>query len=312
MMLSSKAKLPKKVKLVEVGPRDGLQNESVVISTESKIEFIHQLVNAGVQHIEAGSFVNAVKVPQMADSASVFKGIQRSPGVIYSALTPNLKGFEQALEADVREVAVFTAASEAFNQKNINCSIEESIARFKPLIAAAQANNIAVRGYVSCVAGCPYSGHVAAAKVAEVAQRLIALGCYEISLGDTTGMGTPGKIMSMLTAVANTVGIEQLAVHFHDSYGQALVNIYAALEMGIAVIDASVAGLGGCPYAPGANGNVASEDVVYMLDGLGIDSNINLEKLIAAGNSISSLLMRKNQSKAASALTAKLAPGDRL
>lgn len=295
--------LPRQVKLVEVGPRDGLQNEQQIVATASKIALVEQLADCGITAIEAGSFVNPKWVPQMADSDAVFAGIHNKPGVSYSALTPNLKGYERARQAGVKEVAVFAAASEAFSQKNINCSIDESIDRFQAVMDAARADDIAVRGYISCVCGCPYEGDVDSTRVAEVAQRLLELGCYEISLGDTIGVGTPGSVVTMLETVSKQVAIEKLAVHFHDTYGQALANIYASLQLGIHVLDSSVAGLGGCPYAKGASGNVASEDVVYMLNGLGIKTGIDLEKLIATGNNISEQLGRNNQSRVANALT---------
>lgn len=295
--------LPTQVKMVEVGPRDGLQNEKQLVDTASKIALIEQLADCGLRAIEAGSFVNPKWIPQMADSEAVFAGIDYKPGVSYSALTPNLKGYERAQQVGVTEVAVFAAASEAFSQKNINCSIEESIQRFQPIMDAAQVDGIAVRGYISCVSGCPYEGDVDSQRVGEVAQRLIDIGCYEVSLGDTIGVGTPGSVSRMIETVSKRVAIDKLAVHFHDTYGQALANIYASLQLGINVVDSSVAGLGGCPYAKGASGNVASEDVLYMLNGLGIETGIDLDKLIAAGNSISVLLGRKNQSRVANALT---------
>ena len=297
--------LPSQVRIVEVGPRDGLQNEQQAIDTATKLALIEGLTDAGVTYIEAGSFVNPKWVPQMADSEAVFSGLTRRPGVTYAALTPNLKGFERALAVNVTEVAIFGAASETFSRKNINCSISESLERFTPVVEAATAANIAVRGYVSCVAGCPYEGAIDADNVRIVAEQLMAMGCYEVSLGDTIGVGTVGSIQRMLETVAKDIPIDRLAVHFHDTYGQALANIYAALQMGIAVIDSSVAGLGGCPYAKGASGNVASEDVVYLLDGLGIGTGIDLKRLIAAGNDISDKLGRDNQSKVARALTAK-------
>ncbi len=297
---------PKQVRIVEVGPRDGLQNEKQIIDTGTKVELIERLVDAGLSYIEAGSFVNPKWVPQMAGSEDIFTQITRKPGVTYAALTPNLKGFERALSVNATEVAIFGAASEAFSQKNINCSISESIERFAPVIEAAKAENIPVRGYVSCVTGCPYEGDIDPDTVRYVAGQLMAMGCYEVSLGDTIGAGTVGSVKQMLEAVAKDVATEQLAVHFHDTYGQALANIYAALQMGISVVDSSVAGLGGCPYAKGASGNVATEDVVYLLNGLGIKTGIDLKQLIAAGNFISAKLGRDNQSKAARALTPKL------
>ncbi|MCE9790309.1 hydroxymethylglutaryl-CoA lyase [Shewanella indica] len=295
--------LPPKVSLFEVGPRDGLQNETSV-STQAKIALIEALADAGVKRIEAASFVSPKWVPQMADSGEVLRGISRRAGVCYSALTPNLKGLELALDAGADEVAVFAAASEGFSQKNINCSIEESIARFEPLLSRAKEQGIRVRGYVSCVLGCPYDGEIAPAEVARVADILHQLGCYEISLGDTIGVGTPLKARKMLETVAERVPVERLALHFHDTYGQALANILACLETGVSVIDTSVAGLGGCPYAKGASGNLASEDLVYMLHGMGIDTGIDLNKLARAGRQISQQLGRQTGSKVARALGA--------
>ncbi|MBO2590261.1 hydroxymethylglutaryl-CoA lyase [Shewanella algae] len=293
--------LPPKVSLFEVGPRDGLQNETSV-STQAKITLIEALADAGVKRIEAASFVSPKWVPQMADSGEVLRGISRRAGVCYSALTPNLKGLELALAASADEVAVFAAASEGFSQKNINCSIEESIARFEPLLSRAKEQGIRVRGYVSCVLGCPYDGEIAPAEVARVADILHQLGCYEISLGDTIGVGTPLKARKMVETVADRVPVERLALHFHDTYGQALANILACLETGVSVIDTSVAGLGGCPYAKGASGNLASEDLVYMLHGMGIDTGIDLNKLARAGRQISQQLGRQTGSKVARAL----------
>ncbi len=295
--------LPPKVSLFEVGPRDGLQNETSV-STQAKIALIEALADAGVKRIEAASFVSPKWVPQMADSGEVLRGISRRAGVCYSALTPNLKGLELALAAGADEVAVFAAASEGFSQKNINCSIEESIARFEPLLSRAKEQGIRVRGYVSCVLGCPYDGEIAPAEVARVADILHQLGCYEISLGDTIGVGTPLKARKMVETVAERVPVERLALHFHDTYGQALANILACLETGVSVIDTSVAGLGGCPYAKGASGNLASEDLVYMLHGMGIDTGIDLNKLAQAGRQISQQLGRQTSSKVARALGA--------
>ncbi|MDD3354983.1 hydroxymethylglutaryl-CoA lyase [Zoogloea sp.] len=273
--------LPKRVRIVEVGPRDGLQNERQVVSTETKVELIARLGAAGVPSIEATSFVSPKWVPQMGDNTEVMVRIQRLPGVAYPVLTPNLKGFEAALAAGAEEVAVFAAASEAFSQKNINCSIAESLRRFEPVMAAARDAGVQVRGYVSCVLGCPYEGEVAPSAVADVAATLFGMGCYEVSLGDTIGVGTPGKTQRMLETVARRVPMERLAGHYHDTYGQALVNIYASLQVGVGTFDSSIAGLGGCPYAAGASGNVATEDVVYMLDGLGIETGIDLEALVS-------------------------------
>ena len=297
--------LPTKVSIFEVGARDGLQNE-VPVTTADKLTLIEQLADAGVKRIEAGSFVSPKWVPQMADSDAVFhqlKGqINRHPGVVYSALTPNLKGCELALAAGAEEVAIFGAASESFSQKNINCSIDESIARFMPLIEEAKKHNIAVRGYVSCVLGCPYEGNINVSEVARVSEILYQMGCYEISLGDTIGVGTPNDARKMVEAVANVVPVDKLALHFHDTYGQALANILACLETGVSVFDASVAGLGGCPYAKGASGNLATEDLVYMLHGMGIDTGIDLSKLALAGDTISRALGRSNGSKVANAI----------
>ncbi|WP_417782288.1 hydroxymethylglutaryl-CoA lyase [Terasakiella pusilla] len=296
--------IPKKVKIVDVGPRDGLQNEKEIVPTEAKIELIHRLAEAGLPVVEAGSFVSPKWVPQMADSAEIMEKITRKDGVSYPVLTPNLKGFEGAMAVGAKEVAIFGAASESFSQKNINCTIEESLERFRPVVEAAKEQGVLVRGYVSCVVGCPYEGEIAPEKVADVSAKLYEMGCYEISLGDTVGVGTPGKVKDMLAAVSAKVPMEKLAVHFHDTYGQALANIYAALEMGVATVDSSVAGLGGCPYAKGASGNVATEDVVYMLNGLGIDTGVDLDKLCEAGRFISNVLGRAPASKVSLAMAA--------
>jgi len=297
--------LPKTVTIYEVGPRDGLQNEEGTISIANKVELINRLSASGLRNIEAGSFVSPKWVPQMANSAEVFARIDRLNGITYSALTPNLQGLDAAIAAGVSEIAVFGAASDSFSKKNINCSIDESIERFIPVIEQALAQNIAVRGYVSCVAGCPYEGHISTEAVAKVSKRLVDLGCYEISLGDTIGVGTPEQIKNLLNSVAQHVSIDQLAIHCHDTYGQALANIYAALQCGVTTIDSSVAGLGGCPYAAGASGNVASEDLVYMLQGLGIECHVDLTKLISAGNFISEKIRKPNHSKVAQALSDK-------
>ncbi|NIB39269.1 hydroxymethylglutaryl-CoA lyase [Pseudomaricurvus alkylphenolicus] len=297
--------LPAKVRIVEVGPRDGLQNEKQPIDASTKIALIEQLADAGVSYIEAGSFVNPKWVPQMAGSDTIFEQMSRRQGVTYAALTPNLKGYERAVAVGAGEVAIFAAASEAFSQKNINCSIEESLDRFAPIMSAAREQNVTVRGYVSCVVGCPYEGDVSPEKAADVAKQLLDMGCYEVSMGDTIGVGTPGSVARMLEACLVDIPAEKLAVHLHDTYGQALANILAALQMGINVVDSSVAGLGGCPYAKGASGNVATEDVVYMLDGLGIEHGIDLDKLINAGDRICQQLQRDNGSKVARALLAK-------
>lgn len=290
--------LPEQVRIVEVGPRDGLQNEKgPVIDTAIKVELINRLTDAGLNYVESASFVSPKWVPQMGDASAVMAGITRKPGVTYAALTPNLKGLEGAIEAGATEVAVFGAASESFSQKNINCSIAESLARFVPVIELAKANNIQVRGYVSTVLGCPYEGDIDPAQVAAVARELMDMGCYEISLGDTIGVGTPIKARKMVARVANEVPVSKLAAHFHDTYGQALANLYAVLHDGISVIDTSVAGLGGCPYAKGASGNVATEDVVYMLNGLDIRTGIDLEKLVATGHWITQQLGRTTGAK---------------
>jgi hydroxymethylglutaryl-CoA lyase len=293
--------LPQHVRLVEVGPRDGLQNEKQPISVEDKVRLVDDLSAAGLAYIEVGSFVSPKWVPQMAGSAEVFARIQRRPGVTYAALTPNLKGFEDALAAGVREVAVFAAASERFSQKNINCSIADSLARFVPLLDAAKAQGVRVRGYISCVLGCPYEGEVPAAQVAAVARELYAMGCYEISLGDTIGTGTAGATRQLFEVVGRDIPRDRLAGHFHDTYGQALANVYAGLLEGISVFDSSVAGLGGCPYAKGATGNVATEDVLYLLQGLGIETGIDLDRLIAAGQRICNVLDKPNGSRVARA-----------
>ncbi|MFA0996386.1 MULTISPECIES: hydroxymethylglutaryl-CoA lyase [Pseudomonas syringae group] len=293
--------LAQKVNIVEVGPRDGLQNEAQPISIADKVRLVDELTAAGLVHIEVGSFVSPKWVPQMAGSAQVFEQIQRREGVIYSALAPNLRGFEDALAAGVREVAVFAAATERFSQRNLNCSISESLARFAPIMAAARLHGVQVRGYVSCVLGCPYEGTVAPEQVADVANELYAMGCYEISLGDTIGTGTPGATRALINAVAAQIPRGKLAGHFHDTYGQALVNIYASLEEGVHIFDSSVAGLGGCPYAKGASGNVATEDVLYMLQGLGIETGVDLNLVIKAGQRICEVLQRSNGSRVAKA-----------
>ena len=293
--------LPTRVHIVEVGPRDGLQNEKVSVSTDTKLALIDRLGAAGLSRIEATAFVSPKWVPQMADADAVLAGLQRRAGVVYPVLTPNLQGFERAVAAGATEVAVFAAASEAFSQKNINCSIAESLARFEPVLARAQTVGIRVRGYVSCVLGCPYQGAVAPTAVAEVAARLYAMGCYEVSLGDTIGVGTPRQTQTMLAAVAKQVPMDRLAGHYHDTYGMAIANIYASLEMGVATFDASVAGLGGCPYAQGASGNVATEDVVYLLEGLGIESGVDLASLVDCAAWISEVLGKPPGSKVARA-----------
>ena len=288
---------PAQVRIVEVGPRDGLQNEKTIIPTTAKIELIDRLTATGLQTVEATSFVSPKWVPQLADAAEVYTGIARKPGVAYPVLVPNLQGYERARAVGASEVAVFTAASEAFNRNNINASIDESIDRFRPVLERAAADGVKVRGYVSTVLGCPFQGEVPLGDVVRVAKTLHALGCYEISLGDTIGIGTPGKARAMLKAVAAEVPMPALAIHFHDTRGQALANILACLEEGVAVVDAAVSGTGGCPYAPGASGNVASEDVVYMLEGMGIRTGVDLPALVATGRWLAALLGRSSGSK---------------
>ena len=299
--------LPNRVRIVEVGPRDGLQNEKHEVPTAVKLELIERLADAGLPAVEATAFVSPKWIPQMADHTEVLERIRRKPGVAYPVLTPNLKGFEAARAAGATEVAIFGAASEAFSKKNINCSIAESLERFRPVADAARNANIKVRGYISCVLGCPYEGEVSPGKVAEVAAALHDMGCYEVSLGDTIGVGTPAKTQRMIEACAKRVPIERLAGHYHDTYGQALANIYASLELGVATFDSSVAGLGGCPYAAGASGNVATEDVVYMLDGLGIETGVDLDRLVGIGQWICGVLGREPTTKAGRAIAAKKA-----
>jgi len=295
------------VRIFEVGPRDGLQNEKNPLTPQLKAELVNRLAAAGLRHIESGSFVSPKWVPQMANSDEVFQLIERRGGTIYSALTPNLKGYQLARAAQADEVAVFAAASETFSQKNINCSIEESLDRFRPLMEAAQQDGIPVRGYISCVLGCPYEGAVDPSRVAELAASLIAMGCYEVSLGDTIGVGTPNKAARLIQAVSGLVDTKHLAVHFHDTYGQAIANIYACLEEGVRCVDSSVAGLGGCPYAPGAGGNVATEDVVYLLQGCGYETGVDLNLLSECGHWISLQLNRPTGSKVATALNGQCA-----
>ncbi|AKZ64498.1 hydroxymethylglutaryl-CoA lyase [Herbaspirillum hiltneri N3] len=297
--------LPKKVKIVEVGPRDGLQNEKETISAELKIELVNRLTSAGFVNVEAASFVSPKWVPQMATSGEVMRGIARKPGVIYSALTPNMKGFEAALEAGADEVVIFGAASEAFSQKNINCSIAESIERFREVALAAKQNNIRLRAAVSCAFGCPYQGEVPLSSVSDVVGRFRDLGCDEIDIADTIGVATPNKVAPVMQAAIREFNIDGLSGHFHDTYGQALANIYASLEVGITIYHSSVAGLGGCPYAKGATGNVASEDVLYMMQGLGIETGIDLDIVVDAGQFISQHLGRKAVSRAGNAIAAK-------
>lgn len=296
---------PEFVKIVEVGPRDGLQNEKEIVPTEVKIQLIDMLSGTGLSVIEATSFVSSKWVPQMADHSDVLRGIQRAPHVRYPVLTPNLQGFQDAVAAGACEVAVFGSASETFSQKNINCSIDESMVRFEEVINNALEKHIPVRGYVSCVLGCPHEGYIEPAKVAEVARRLYELGCYEISLGDTIGVGTPGSTSKMLQSVIQEVPPQALAVHCHDTYGQALANILTALQLGVSVVDSAVAGLGGCPYAQGSSGNVSTEDVLYMLHGMGIETGVSLPQVIEAGEFICAALHRRTNSKVAQAQSAK-------
>ncbi|XP_015578986.1 hydroxymethylglutaryl-CoA lyase, mitochondrial isoform X2 [Ricinus communis] len=295
--------MPKFVKIVEVGPRDGLQNEKNIVPTDVKIELIRRLVSSGLAVVEATSFVSPKWVPQLADARDVMKAVKSLEGSRLPVLTPNLKGFEAAVAAGAKEVAVFASASESFSKSNINCSIEESLARYRAVTNAAKELGVPVRGYVSCVVGCPVDGAVSPSEVAYVAKELHDMGCFEISLGDTIGVGTPGTVVPMLEAVMAVVPVEKLAVHFHDTYGQSLSNILVSLQMGISTVDSSIAGLGGCPYAKGASGNVATEDVVYMLHGLGVKTNVDLSKLLSAGDFISKHLARQSGSKTAIALS---------
>jgi hydroxymethylglutaryl-CoA lyase len=295
---------PTHVRIVEVGPRDGLQNEKTAVSVDMKIQLIKALADAGLKTIEAGSFVSPKWVPQMAGTAAVFAQLPRIPGVTYPVLVPNLQGLHAAFESHVTEIAVFTAASETFSQRNTNCSIEQSLARLHAVTETALARGLKVRGYVSCTLGCPFEGPIESSAVVRVASALLDIGCYEISLGDTIGVGTPLKAQATISAVAERIPITKLAVHYHDTWGQALANILASLQVGISIVDSSVAGLGGCPYAPGATGNVATEDVVYMLNGMGIETGVNLKKLAAAGRLISQHLARPPASKAAAAIIA--------
>ena len=292
------------VRIVEVGPRDGLQNEKTPVSAADRIAFVEALIGAGLHTIEVGAFVSPKAIPQMANSDQVLRGIGRQPDSEFHVLVPNEKGYEAAREAGATVIAVFAAASERFSRANINCSVAESIERFKPVINRARADGIKVRGYVSCVLGCPYEGEVPPRAVVDVAQMLWNLGCYEISLGDTIGVGTPVKTRHLLRAVAGVVPMAGLAMHFHDTYGQALANLYAGMEEGARVIDSAAGGLGGCPYAPGATGNVATEDVVYMLEGMGIATGVDMTKLVAATNGISALIGRPPVSRVVSAINA--------
>ncbi|MCG8428414.1 MAG: hydroxymethylglutaryl-CoA lyase [Chromatiales bacterium] len=298
--------LPTRVKIVEVGPRDGLQNEPQQVPVETKIELINRLGAAGLSVIESGSFVSPKWVPQMAASGEVLQGIDRLPGVNYPVLTPNMRGLEGALEAGAKEVAIIAAASESFTRKNINCSIDESIDRYAEVVEKALTEGLRVRGYVSCVLGCPYEGEITPEAVAKVSNKLYEMGCYEISLGDTVGVGTPLKAQQMIETVATDLPIDKLAAHFHDTYGQALSNLFAVLQLGVSVIDSSVAGLGGCPYAKGASGNVATEDVIYMLNGMGVETGVDLDKLLEAGRFICDYLQRPPASKVGRALSCSI------
>ena len=296
---------PSRVRIVEVGPRDGLQNEAAAVPLEAKVELIEALADAGLKTIEAGSFVSPKWVPQMGDTAEVLARLDLQSEINYPVLVPNLQGLDRALDHGVREVAVFASASESFSQRNINCSIEESFDRFAPVVEKARSHRLRVRGYVSCVLGCPYESDISPETVARVASRLFAMGCYEISLGDTIGIGTPTKARKLIERVAAEIPLERLALHYHDTYGQALANILACLELGVSVIDSAVAGLGGCPYAEGASGNVATEDVVYMLRGMDIETGVDLDALAEAGRTISRQLDREPASKVARALAAR-------
>jgi hydroxymethylglutaryl-CoA lyase len=300
-----KTMTPTKVKIVEVGPRDGLQNEKNFVATETKVELVNRLSQAGLQNVESASFVSPKWVPQMADGAAVMEGIDRRHGTIYSVLTPNMRGFEAALQAHADEVVIFGAASEAFSQKNINCGIAESIARFEPVAKAAKEAGVRLRGSISCSLGCPYQGEVPVASVVDVVERMKALGCDEIDIADTIGVGTPKRTREVLAAASKVFPRERLSGHFHDTYGQAVANIYAALQEGIEIYHASVAGLGGCPYAKGATGNVATEDVVYLMNGLGIETGIDLDQLIEIGDFISRAIGKPSSSRAGRALLAK-------
>lgn len=297
----SQALLPSDVRIVEVGPRDGLQNEQGLVPTESKVQFIEALAATGLKTVEATAFVSAKWVPQMGDCEQVMRKLRRQPGVSYPVLTPNMRGFDKAMSVNCSEVAIFGAASESFSRKNINCSIAESLERFKPIAQEAKAQGVRVRGYISCVVGCPYEGPVDPQQVVDVAVELLDMGCYEISLGDTIGIGSPGSFHRLLSRLQLDVPIDQVAVHCHDTYGQALANILTSLEYGVRVVDSSVAGLGGCPYAHGATGNVSTEDVVYMLHGLGVNTGVDLERICQVGDDISGLLMRRNNSRVAAA-----------
>ena len=298
--------MPKKVRIVDVGPRDGLQSENIIVPTENKIQLIHSLAAAGIPSVESGAFVSPKWVPQMSDSEEVLKNITRIKGTSYPVLVPNLKGLERAQQANVEEIALFSAASETFSIKNTNCTINESIDRALEVCEAGIAEGMKVRGYISCALGCPYEGEIEISTVAELASKFNKMGCYEVSLGDTIGSGTPIKTRKMVSACINAIGVDKLAVHFHDTYGQALSNIYAVLQMGVQTLDTSVAGLGGCPYAKGATGNVATEDLVYMLHGMGIETGIDMEKLIDASDFICKVLDQPTKSKAALAISSAM------
>lgn len=295
---------PPQVTLVEVGPRDGLQNEPSFVATPIKIALINLLSQSGLQYIEATSFVSAQSIPQLADSQNVFRAIDKPQGVHFSALVPNERGLLNALDVGVQHIALFTAASESFNQRNINCSIAESIQRFIPIMAIAKPKKLHIRAYISCALGCPYEGAITPRQVVDVARQLVELGVDEISLGDTIGVGTAKQTRALIQAIAQCIPLSRVAMHFHDTYGQAIANIYAALECGITRFDSSVAGLGGCPYARGASGNVATEDVLYLLHGLGIETGVDIYKIVTAGDMICKVLARNNQSKVANALLA--------
>lgn len=295
---------PKQVTLIEVGPRDGLQNEPTFVDSQHKIEFINQLTESGLSHIEVTSFVSPRSIPQLADNEVVFQAIDKKASTHYSVLVPNEQGMNNALKSGAKEIALFTAASETFNQHNIRCSVDESINRFIPVIAQANAHHVRVRGYISCALGCPYQGEVSAEIVTELAKRLLELGVDEISLGDTIGVGTPRQTQQLLEKILKVIPVDQLAMHFHDTYGQAIANIYASLSFGVHRFDSATAGLGGCPYARGASGNVATEDVLYLMHGLGIETGVDIYKIVAAGDFICKVLGRKNQSKVANALLA--------
>jgi len=297
---------PSDITIFEVGPRDGLQNEAAFVATSTKVEWINQLSQSGLTHIEVGSFVSAKAIPQLADSELVFNAIDKPNQVAFYALVPNEQGMQNALKAGVKHIAIFTAASESFNQHNIHCSIDDSIERFIPVMEIARANKITVRAYISCVLGCPYEGSIAPQKVAEVTEKLLSLGIHDFSFGDTIGVGTPKQTNELISALTDHLPLSEIAMHFHDTYGQAVANIYTAIERGIACFDSSVAGLGGCPYARGATGNVATEDVLYLLHGLGITTGVDIYKVLAAGDMICKVLGRKNQSKVANALLANL------